>query len=205
MSDSKQQDNPSIDDIRLDAVPVDKDDIQQEVAQVEGVALANAEESTLGDVFRDWWRRVRVGDIGSLPIIVGLIVIAVIFGIAEPLFFSSRNFVNLLLQMAGIATIAIGVVFVLLIGALLVLIIYTWTPPHFWALAIHRHKEYAKAAIPMLPVTHGIAYTKLSILLYTILLAIATLLPFVIQMSGWLYLAGALLLNAGFLYYAKRG
>ncbi|HSG16848.1 MAG TPA: ABC transporter permease [Anaerolineae bacterium] len=116
MSDSKKQDSAPIDDIRLDAIPVDEDDIQQDIAQVEGVALASAEESTIGDVIRDWWRRVRVGDIGSLPIIIGLIVIAVIFGIAEPLFFSSRNFVNLLLQMAGIATIAIGVVFVLLIG-----------------------------------------------------------------------------------------
>lgn len=116
MSDSKKQDSGPIDDIRLDAIPVDEDDIQQDIAQVEGVALASAEESTIGDVIRDWWRRVRVGDIGSLPIIIGLIVIAVIFGIAEPLFFSSRNFVNLLLQMAGIATIAIGVVFVLLIG-----------------------------------------------------------------------------------------
>ena len=116
MSNGTQQESAPIDDIKLDAVVVDEDDIQQDIAQVEGVALAGAEESTLGDVIRDWWRRVRVGDIGSLPIIVGLIVIAIIFGIAEPLFFSSRNFVNLLLQMAGIATIAIGVVFVLLIG-----------------------------------------------------------------------------------------
>jgi ABC-type xylose transport system permease subunit len=116
MSDGKQQEKAPIDDIKLDAIPIDKDDIQQDIAQVEGVALAGAEESTFSEVLSDWWLRVRVGDLGSLPIIFGLIVIAVIFGLAEPLFFSSRNFVNLLLQMAAIATIAIGVVFVLLIG-----------------------------------------------------------------------------------------
>jgi D-xylose transport system permease protein len=116
MSDGRQHDTTPIEDIELDAIVVDEDDIQQDVAQVEGVVLAGAEENTVTDVFRDWWRRVRVGDLGSLPIIFGLVLIALIFGIAEPLFFSSRNFVNLLLQMAGIATIAIGVVFVLLIG-----------------------------------------------------------------------------------------
>ena len=116
MSDGTQKDTAPINDIKLDAVPVVEGDIQQDIAQVEGVALVSAEESTLADVFRDWWRRVRVGDLGSLPIIFGLIVIAIIFGLAEPLFFSSRNFVNLLLQMAAIATIAMGVVFVLLIG-----------------------------------------------------------------------------------------
>lgn len=93
-----------------------KEDIEQEVAQVDGVRLATTQESTLGEVFREWWVRIRAGDLGSLPIIIGLVIIAIIFGIAEPLFFSSRNFVNLLLQMAGITTIAIGVVFVLLIG-----------------------------------------------------------------------------------------
>ena len=116
MNDSKKQDAAPIDDIKLDAVIVDEDDIQQDIAQVEGVALAGVTETSLTDVFNDWLRRVRVGDLGSLPIIVGLIGIALIFGLAEPLFFSSRNFVNLLLQMAAMATIAIGVVFVLLIG-----------------------------------------------------------------------------------------
>jgi D-xylose transport system permease protein len=116
MTDGKQQDTAPIDDIKLEAAPIIQDDIQQDIAQVEGVTLASHEGTTLSDVLRDWWRRVQVGDIGSLPIIVGLVVIAVIFGLAEPLFFSSRNFVNLLLQMAGIATMAIGVVFVLLIG-----------------------------------------------------------------------------------------
>lgn len=85
---------------------------------------------------------------------------------------------------------------------LLVLIIFTWTPPHFWALAIYRFEEYKNAEIPMLPVTHGIAFTKLNILLYTILLLVVTVLPFVVGMSGWLYLTGALLLGLRFLYWA---
>jgi len=85
---------------------------------------------------------------------------------------------------------------------LLVLIIFAWTPPHFWALAIHRREEYASVGIPMLPVTHGVAFTKLHILLYTILMFLVTLLPFATHMSGPLYLAGALVLGGGFLYWA---
>lgn len=85
---------------------------------------------------------------------------------------------------------------------LLVLIIFAWTPPHFWALAIHRREEYAAVAIPMLPVTHGVAFTKLHILLYTILLFLVTLLPYVTRMSGPLYLVGAVVLGVGFLYWA---
>ncbi|CAN5446171.1 heme o synthase [soil metagenome] len=87
---------------------------------------------------------------------------------------------------------------------LLVLIIFVWTPPHFWALAIHREKEYAKAKIPMLPVTHGVAFTKLSIVLYTLLLLVVSILPFVTGMSGVVYFVGALALGLGFLYYALR-
>lgn len=87
---------------------------------------------------------------------------------------------------------------------LLVLIIFAWTPPHFWALAIYRHEDYAKAKIPMLPVTHGIPFTKLSVMLYTLLLVAATLLPFVVDMSGLIYLVGAIILNLGFIYYAYR-
>ena len=87
---------------------------------------------------------------------------------------------------------------------LLVLIIFVWTPPHFWALAIYRHKEYAKANIPMLPVTHGIEFTKTQTLLYTILLVLTTLLPYLTQMSGWLYLIGVVALDIGFLIYAIR-
>ena len=85
---------------------------------------------------------------------------------------------------------------------LLVLIIFAWTPPHFWALAIHRKAEYAKADIPMLPVTHGEHYTKVHILLYTCVLLAVSLLPFVIHMSGALYLACALGLGARFLHWA---
>ena len=85
---------------------------------------------------------------------------------------------------------------------LLVLIIFAWTPPHFWALAVHRREEYAKAEVPMLPVTHGDRYTRLHILLYTIIMVVLTVLPFVTGMSGWLYLLGALVLGAGFLYWA---
>lgn len=85
---------------------------------------------------------------------------------------------------------------------LLVLIIFTWTPPHFWALAIHRKEEYAKADIPMLPVTHGEHYTKLHILLYSLVLLAVSLLPYAIHMSGPLYLACALLLGLRFLQWA---
>lgn len=87
---------------------------------------------------------------------------------------------------------------------LLVLIIFAWTPPHFWALAVHRREEYAQAGIPMLPVTHGEQYTKLHILLYTLILFAVSLLPYVTRMSGWLYLLGAVLLGGGFLYHALR-
>lgn len=87
---------------------------------------------------------------------------------------------------------------------LLVLIIFVWTPPHFWALAIYRHKDYKDAEIPMLPVTHGIRYTKLNILLYTILLIVVSILPFAVGMSGVCYLVGALVLGLRFLYWAIR-
>jgi protoheme IX farnesyltransferase len=85
---------------------------------------------------------------------------------------------------------------------LLVLIIFAWTPPHFWALAVHRKEEYAKAEIPMLPVTHGEKYTKINILLYTLLLIVVTTMPYLTGMFGWLYLTGSLLLGIGFLYWA---
>lgn len=85
---------------------------------------------------------------------------------------------------------------------LLVLIIFAWTPPHFWALAIHRKAEYAQADIPMLPVTHGERYTKVHIVLYTLVMFAVTLLPYAIHMSGLLYLACALVLGGRFLYWA---
>ncbi|MGH8034467.1 MAG: UbiA family prenyltransferase, partial [Lysobacterales bacterium] len=90
-------------------------------------------------------------------------------------------------------------------GALLLfLIIFVWTPPHFWALAIHRRLDYAAVDIPMLPVTHGVEFTRWHILFYTVLLVIVTTLPFLTGMSGIFYLAGVSVLNAGFLWYATR-
>ena len=85
---------------------------------------------------------------------------------------------------------------------LLVLIVFTWTPPHFWALAIHRKDDYAKVNIPMLPVTHGVSFTKTQILLYTVLLFVVCLLPYLVGMSNWLYLIGACTLNLIFFRYA---
>ncbi|SGZ86422.1 Heme O synthase, protoheme IX farnesyltransferase COX10-CtaB [Bathymodiolus thermophilus thioautotrophic gill symbiont] len=87
---------------------------------------------------------------------------------------------------------------------LLFLIVFVWTPPHFWALAIFRVEEYKKVDVPMLPVTHGLAYTRLQILLYTILLLLVTLLPYLSGMSGLIYLASALILGVIFLVYAIK-
>jgi heme o synthase len=85
---------------------------------------------------------------------------------------------------------------------LLVLIIFVWTPPHFWALALYRIEDYKRSGLPMLPVTHGAEFTRLNILLYTLLLAATCVLPYLIGMSGWPYLLVALFLNAGFVYFA---
>lgn len=87
---------------------------------------------------------------------------------------------------------------------ILFLIIFAWTPPHFWALALYRKLEYAKAGVPMLPVTHGDRYTRLHVLLYTIILVAVTLLPFATRMSGLIYLASAVILGAVFLHYSVR-
>ena len=87
---------------------------------------------------------------------------------------------------------------------LLVLIIYAWTPPHFWALALYRTEDFTRAGLPMLPVTHGQKFTRLHVLLYTLILIASTVLPFVYGMSGWIYLAAALVLDGMFLYYAVR-
>lgn len=85
---------------------------------------------------------------------------------------------------------------------LLFLIIFAWTPPHFWALALYRKKEYASIGMPMLPVTHGDQYTKLQVLLYTVILCVITILPYVTQMSGLIYLISSTILNGIFMYYA---
>ncbi len=87
---------------------------------------------------------------------------------------------------------------------LLFLIIFAWTPPHFWALALYRKKDYAKAGVPMLPVTHGDKFTRLHVLLYTIILFAVSILPFSVGMSGWIYVIGALVLGGVFLSYAIR-
>lgn len=87
---------------------------------------------------------------------------------------------------------------------LLVLIIFAWTPPHFWALAIHRRDDYAKAEIPMMPVTHGIKLTALHAVLYTLMLIAITILPFATRMFSWIYLAGAMVLGFGFLYWTVQ-
>jgi protoheme IX farnesyltransferase len=87
---------------------------------------------------------------------------------------------------------------------LLFLIIYIWTPPHFWALAIYRRDDYARAMIPMLPVTHGVVYTRWHVLFYTALLVAITMLPWLTHLSGLFYLGGALVLDGVFLYYAVR-
>jgi protoheme IX farnesyltransferase len=87
---------------------------------------------------------------------------------------------------------------------LLVLIIFIWTPPHFWALAIYRKDDYAKQSIPMLPVTHGVAFTKLQIVLYTIILFLVSLFPYIVLMSGIIYLVAALILSSLFLFYSVR-
>ena len=89
-------------------------------------------------------------------------------------------------------------------ACLLVLVIFVWTPPHFWALAIKRRAEYARAGIPMLPVTHGVLYTKLQILIYTLMLLTVSLMPFIVHASGLLYLAGAVGLGLVFVYHALR-
>ena len=87
---------------------------------------------------------------------------------------------------------------------LLVLIIFVWTPPHLWALAIYRKEEYAKESIPMLPVTHGVAFTKLQIVLYTIILFIVSVLPYIVLMSGFVYLISAIVLSSIFMYYSIK-
>ena len=90
-------------------------------------------------------------------------------------------------------------------GALLLfLIVFVWTPPHFWALAIHRRDDYAKVDIPMLPVTHGVPFTRVQIFLYTVLLVLVTLVPYLIGMSGLPYLVGAVVLGAMFLHHAWK-
>ena len=164
----------------------------QRTAQVEGALLADAPQETIGDYARNWLRRVRAGDLGSLPIIIGFVVIAIIFGILEPLFFSPRNFVNLLLQMSGITTLAIGIVFVLLIaeidlsvgfvsavGAVIMTLLLRESGPAWpWPLAIGAGL-LVTASIGLL---HGLIITK------------AGVPSFVVTLAGFLGWSGVVLI-----------
>ena len=179
---------------------------------------------------RTAWRLSATGELGPFHIIVfalliGAIGMALLWHFANPLtmwatlatFVGYAIIYTLLLKPATPQNIVIGG----LSGAmppalgwaavsnsfpaeawLLVLIIFTWTPPHFWALALYRREDYKQSGLPMLPVTHGEKFTLLHILLYTLILIAATILPFVYQMSGYFYLLSALLLGAAFLGYA---
>src|SRR2546425_502696 len=141
------------------------------------------------------------------PRVVSLIVFTAVIG----MFLATPGFVPIQILLAGTAGIA------LVAGAaaavtgevtteamLLFLIIFAWTPPHFWSLALYRTEDYARAGVPMLPVTHGKHYTRLQVLLYTLILFAVTLLPYVVRMSGWLYLGAAIALGGVFVAYALR-
>ena len=179
---------------------------------------------------RTAWRPSATGEIGQKQIIVFALVIGVagmvlLWNFANPLtmwatlitFVGYAIIYTLLLKPATPQNIVIGG----LSGAmppalgwaavandlpaeawLLVLIIFTWTPPHFWALALYRREDYKQSGLPMLPVTHGERFTLLHILLYTLVLIAATILPFIYKMSGYFYLASALVLGGMFLAYA---
>jgi protoheme IX farnesyltransferase len=179
---------------------------------------------------RTAWRPSATGELGQKQIIVfallmGLAGMALLWNFANPLtmwatlitFVGYAIVYTLLLKPATPQNIVIGG----LSGAmppalgwaavandlpaeawLLVLIIFTWTPPHFWALALYRREDYRQSGLPMLPVTHGERFTLLHILLYTLVLIAATILPFIYKMSGYFYLASALILGGVFLAYA---
>ena len=135
-----------------------------------------------------------------LAVLVGGIGLAILYYFANPL--------TAWLTLATFLGYAVIYTIILMTGdvgpeaLILFLIIFLWTPPHFWALALYRRKDYAKSGLPMLPITHGEECTRLHILLYTILLTAVSLLPFTYGMSSWLYLAAAVALNIGFLGYA---
>ncbi|NCF67900.1 MAG: ABC transporter permease [Chloroflexi bacterium] len=192
MSKEFDQDSAPIDDIQLEPIAEDIDDIQQEVAQVEGVKLASASEDSLSDFVRDWWIRVRAGDLGSLPIVAGLIAIAIIFGILEPLFFSSRNFVNLLLQMSGITTIAIGIVFVLLIAEIDLSVGYVGAVGAIIMALLLR--ESGPAWPWWLAIGTGLLITAAIGLLQGTIITKAGVPSFVVTLAGWLVWSGVVLI-----------
>ena len=181
---------------------------------------------------RTAWRPSATGELGQKQIIVFALVIGVagmvlLWNFANPLtmwatlitFVGYAIIYTLLLKPATPQNIVIGgasgamppvLGWAAMTGQvgpealILFLIIFLWTPPHFWALALYRVEDYAKAGLPMLPVTHGNAFTRLHVLLYTLVLLAGTLLPFIYGMSGWLYLGSALTLGILFLVYAFR-
>jgi len=144
------------------------------------------------------------------PLTAGLTAISLIgYGVIYSMFLKRATPQNIVIGgAAGAAPPVLG--WVAVTGTLdpnallLFLIIFAWTPPHFWALAIYRREDYKAVDIPMLPVTHGVEFTRLHIFLYTIIMCIVTILPYLVKMSGFFYLVCSTLLNAGFLYYAIR-
>ena len=135
----------------------------------------------------------------NLFILISAVVVYSVFLKRTPYNIVLAGFVGALLPLLGWSAV-IGHIDTT--SFLLVLILFAWTPPHFWALTISRHKEFEETDIPTLLVTHGMAYTKLNILLYTLLLIAITYLPFIIDMTGLIYLIGVTILNAAFLYHA---
>src|SRR5438094_714971 len=143
------------------------------------------------------------------PRVVSLIVFTAVIG----MFLATPGAVSIQILLAGTAGIALVAGAAAAINCLveqktdamlLFLIIFAWTPPHFWSLALYRTEDYARAGVPMLPVTHGKPYTRLQVLLYTLILFAVTLLPYVVRMSGWLYLGAAIALGGIFVAYALR-
>jgi len=198
------------------------------LAAASGAALNHVADRHIDAVMARTSRRpLPMGEVGArqavlFALALGALAMVVLFGLVNPLtalltfisligyaviytlFLKRRTPQNIVLGgAAGAAPPVLG--WTAMTGQihpealLLFLIIFVWTPPHFWSLAIHRREDYARAGIPMLPVTHGVRVTKLQILLYTALLVAVTMLPFVTHMSGLIYLAGAIALGIGFL------
>jgi heme o synthase len=166
-----------------------------------GIALAAACAATLNQVL-DQRIDARMARTRTRPLPTGgltekqALAFALVLGVASMLIlWLLVNHLTALLTFASLIGYAV-------VYTLLFLIIFAWTPPHFWALAIARRDDYAKVDIPMLPVTHGVELTRLHVLLYTVILILVTLLPWLTGMSGLIYLAAALVLNAVFLWYA---
>lgn len=192
MSNNPEQLNSNLDEIDLEDAEFEDNHIEQEIAQVKGVRLASAQEDNINSVIKNWWLRVRAGDLGSLPIIAGLIAIAIIFGIFEPLFFSSRNFVNLLLQMSGITTIAIGIVFVLLIAEIDLSVGYVGAVGAIVMTLLLR--ESGPAWPWWLAITAGLLITMAIGIIQGTIITKAGVPSFVVTLAGWLVWSGVVLI-----------